>query len=162
MSANENRNIIVVIVALLASAFLVAGYIESTILLSYVAVFLILSMFSVAAIESNNSELDLWPYWGVILSLGILLLLGMTGIWLTWDPEATSYNYILGLPTPTAIFLCFLWFLPFFVVIYYALGPFDEAINDEVIDSIMNDARDAQAKSDFPLAPDNDSKRGDD
>ncbi|MDS0476970.1 hypothetical protein [Natrinema sp. 1APR25-10V2] len=153
MSQTENNKIMVV-VALLATAFLVASVFQSTVALSYIAVLFILSVLSVAGIESNDREFDISPYGGVIVSLGIILLLGMTGIWLTWDPgvSAAEYTYIIGLPTPTAIYLFFIWFLPFFVTIYYALSPFNETVNDDIIDSILDDAQEAQTTSEFPMA----------
>ncbi|WP_226008261.1 hypothetical protein [Natrinema salinisoli] len=164
MADSDSRNKIAMLVALLAGAFLLAAAIESTVLLSYIAVLFILSVYSVGAIENNGSELNVQPYGGIILSLGFLLLAGMTGIWLTWTPgtSADAYTYTFGLPTPTAIFLTFIWFLPFFISIYYAIGPFGRTINDEIIDSIIDDARDKQAESEFAMAPSDESVGGDD
>lgn len=164
MPNSDDRNRIAILIALLAGAFLVAGMIGSTVALSYIAVLFILSVFSVGAIENNSRELDIRPYRGIILSLGVLLLLGMTGIWLTWSPgmSASAYTYTFGLPTPTAIFITFIWFLPYFVTVYYAIGPFDKTINNKVIDSIMADAQDAQEQSEFPMASAKETARGDD
>lgn len=164
MARNENNNKVMLAVALFATAFLVATVFESTVALSYISVFFILSVFTVAAVESNDRELDFSPYGGIIVSLGVVLLLGMTGIWLTWNPgmDAVDYTYVVGLPIPTAIYLFFIWFLPFFITIYYSIAPFDETINDDIIDSIIDDAQTAQTTSEFPMASVDESSKGDD
>lgn len=164
MVGSNNRNTIMILIALFAAAFLVAAAFESAIALSYISILFIVAVASAAAIETRDSELDIRPLGGVIVGLGVIFLIGMTGIWLTWSPgmEAGEYSYIVGLPTSTAIYLGLIWLVPFLVTVYYSIGPFEETINDEVIDTVLDEAQEAQTEADLPMASANESSGGDD
>lgn len=155
MVDDDNRNTIMGLVAILATIYLIGGAMGSALLLSYASVFFILAVGVVPTIEQHDNEMDIAPYGGIIAVWAVLFLVGITGIWMTWNPgmAAEEYTYVLGLPLPTAIYLAFLWFLPFAVPVYYALNVFEKTVEQETIDTIIDDARSAQKDGDYDLLP---------
>lgn len=120
---------------------------------SYLAAALIVGVLPVAAIERSSRELDLAPYTGIVLGLAVLFAVGLTGIWVLWNPDTTSYSYILGFPQPTLVYVVFMWLLPLLAPVYYAMAVFPHTANDEMVADVMEDARRAQRDADLPLAP---------
>ena len=119
---------------------------------SFVAAAVILSVVASATIERNGSDLNIAPYTGLVGALGAFFVLGLGGIWLTWEPGVTEYSYMLGLPVPTVIYFGFIWLLPLTAAIYYAL-IFDRVASEETVEGIIEDAREQQRRESFPLAP---------
>jgi hypothetical protein len=147
------RNRIVSVVGLLAVAALVVAALGFYRVFSYLAAALIIGVLPVAAIERSSRELDLTPYTGIVLGLGVLFVVGLTGIWVLWNPNAMSHSYILGFPRATFVYVVFIWLLPLLVPVYYATSVFTDTANDEMIADVMEDARQAQRNADLPLAP---------
>jgi hypothetical protein len=119
---------------------------------SFVGAAVILSVIAVATIERNGSDPNFAPYTGLLGALAAFFVLGLGGIWLTWEPGVTDYSFVLGLPVPTVIYFGFIWLLPLTVAIYYAL-IFDRVASEETVEGIIEDAREQQRKESFPLAP---------
>ena len=147
------RNRIASVVGVLSVAALVVAALGYYRVFSYLAAAIILAVLPLAAIERSDRELDIAPYTGLVAGLGVLFAVGLTGIWLLWNPGATSEAYVLGLPQSTFVYMLFLWALPLLAPVYYALSVFDETANDELVADVMDDARRAQRETDFPLAP---------
>lgn len=119
---------------------------------SFIGAATILAVFAVATIERNGGELDLAPYTGLIGVLGAFFVAGLAGIWLTWEPGVADYSYVLGVPIPTLIYFGFIWLLPLTCAIYYSL-LFDRVASEEIVEGILEDAREAQRGESLPLAP---------
>ncbi|MEM4781336.1 MAG: hypothetical protein QXG03_07245 [Halalkalicoccus sp.] len=147
------RNTLMTGIGGLSVALLVVGALGAYRVFSYLAALLILAAFAVPAIEANEREWDLAPFTGLIGGLAALFLIGLTGIWLLWEPGATEYSYVLGLPDATFVYFLFLWFLPLLGAIYYSL-IFDRIGSVEIVEGILDEARSAQREREFPLAPD--------
>ncbi|EMA38605.1 hypothetical protein [Halococcus hamelinensis] len=120
---------------------------------SYLAGALIVAVLPLAAVERGDRELDVTPYTGLVAGLGLLFAVGLTGIWLLWDPGTASESYLLGVPQSTFVYILFLWLLPLLAPVYYAVSVFNETANEELVADVMDDARQAQRETDFPLAP---------
>ncbi|WP_336344752.1 hypothetical protein [Halalkalicoccus ordinarius] len=149
------RNTIMGLVGLLSAALLVTAAIGTYRLFSYLAALLILGTIATASIETNEREWSLAPYTGMIAGLTAVFLIGLTGIWLLWDPNAaeiTYDSYVLGVPVSTFVYFLFLWLLPPVGAIYYSL-IFDRIGSEEIVDSILEDAREAQQGANLPLTP---------
>ncbi|QSW98970.1 hypothetical protein [Haloterrigena alkaliphila] len=121
-------------------------------LFSFVAAALILAVIASATIERSDGDPDLAPYTGLIGALAAFLLIGLVGIWLTWEPGMTEYSYVLGVPTSTLLYFGFIWLLPLTAAIYYSL-VFDRIAGDEIVDDVIESARERQRRESFPLAP---------
>ncbi|ELY66200.1 hypothetical protein [Natronococcus jeotgali] len=147
------RNATMAAVGVLSVLALVTAALGLYRVFSFVAAATILSVFAVATIERSGSEFDLAPYAGLIGLLGAFFLAGLAGIWLTWAPGAADYSYALGLPIPTLLYFGFIWLLPLTAAIYYAF-LFDRVAGEEIVESVLEDAREAQRRESFPLAPD--------
>ncbi|SIR80630.1 hypothetical protein SAMN05421809_2315 [Natronorubrum daqingense] len=119
---------------------------------SIVGALIILAVIASATIERSDSDPAFAPYTGLIAGLAVFFFLGLGGIWLTWDPSVTEYNYVLGVPVPTLIYFGFIWLLPLTAAIYYSL-IFDRIASDEIVDDILESARARQREESFPLAP---------
>lgn len=119
---------------------------------SFVAGAVILAVIATATIERGDTEVSLAPYTGLIGILAAFFLVGLIGIWLTWDPTVTEYSYVLGVPIPTLFYFGFIWFLPLTAAIYYAF-LFDRIASDELVEDVIESARERQREEAFPLAP---------
>lgn len=119
---------------------------------SFVSALLILLVIGIPV--AGNSRGSLFePYTGLIVILGLSFAAGLGGIWLTWDPSVTEYNYVLGIPVPTLIYFAFIWLIPTFSALYYAF-VFDKVASEEMVDDIIEAAREHQREQNFPLAVD--------
>ena len=145
------RNTLMTGIALLAAGALVAASLGAYRVFSYVAAVFILAVVASASIEHDGSALE--PYTGLIAGLTVVFLGGLTGIWLLWSPDVTSYTYVLGVPRPTLVYFAFLWLAPAFAAIYYSVMVFDRIGSDAVVDEIISEARDRQQRADLPLEP---------
>ncbi|WP_306058294.1 hypothetical protein [Natronococcus wangiae] len=146
------RNVTMGAIGVLSVVALVTASLGWYRVFSFVAAGVILAVFAVATIERSDGDPDLAPYTGLIGALAAFFLLGLGGIWLTWEPGATEYSYALGVPIPTLIYFGFIWLLPLTVAIYYSL-IFDRVAGEEIVDDILEDAREEQQRTSFPLAP---------
>lgn len=146
------RNTIMLAIAGLSVALLVAAAMGTYRVFSYLGAVFILVTLASAATERAEREFDLAPYTGLVAGLGVLFLVGLTGIWLTWSPGTTEFEYLFGLPTSTVFYVLFLWALPLAGAIYYSV-IFDRIGGDAVVEDIMTEARKAQSDRSFPLAP---------
>lgn len=149
-----SRNTLMIGISVLCLAALIAAALELYRPFSYLAAGIILAVIAAAATEQNERELSLEPYTGIVAGMGVLFLIGLTGVWLTWDPTVTEYEYVLGLPVPTLIYFAFIWFLPLGIAIYYSL-IFDRIGSEEIVEEIIRDARRKQEERAYPLAPNN-------
>lgn len=147
------RNKIVSVVGILATAALIVAALGFYRIFSYLAAAIIIGVLPVAAIERGSQEFDLTPYTGIVAGLAVLFAIGLTGIWVLWNPDVTNYSYIFGIPQSTFIYILFIWFLPLLAPVYYAISVFGDTANDELVSEVMDDARQAQRDADFPLAP---------
>ena len=147
------RNTIITAIALLAIGLLLTAALGAYRAFSYLAAAFILAVFASAAIERADRELDLGPYTTLVAGLGVLFFVGLTGIWLLWDPSVTEYTYVLGLPQSTLVYAVCLWLLPLAGAVYYATTVFPQTAGEDVVERIIGDAREAQAGEDFPLSP---------
>ncbi|TYL38692.1 hypothetical protein CV102_09240 [Natronococcus pandeyae] len=146
------RNVTMATVGVLSVVALIAASLGWYRVFSFVGAGVILSVFAVASIERSASDPDLAPYTGLIGALAVFFLLGLGGIWLTWEPGVTEYSYALGVPIPTLVYFGFIWLLPLTVAVYYAL-IFDRIASEEIVDDILEEAREEQRRESFPLAP---------
>lgn len=146
------RNVTMAAIGVLSVIALITASLELYRLFSFVGAAVILAVFASATIERRDGDPDLAPYTGLIGALGAFFLLGLGGIWLTWDPAGTEYSYVLGLPVPTLVYFGFIWLLPLTAAIYYSL-LFDRIASDEIVEGIIEDAREKQRQESFPLAP---------
>lgn len=144
------RNTLMAGIGGISVALLVVGALGWYRVFSYLAALLILATFAVPAIEANERELDLAPFTGLVGGLGALFFVGLTGIWLLWEPGVEEYSYVLGLPEATFVYFLFLWFLPLLGAIYYSL-IFDRIGSEEIVDGILAEAREAQREHSYPL-----------
>lgn len=119
---------------------------------SFVAAAIILAVIASATIERGNGDPDLAPYTGLIGALAAFFLVGLGGVWLTWEPGATEYSYVLGVPASTLIYFGAIWLLPLTAAVYYSL-LFDRIAGEEIVDDIIESARERQRRESFPLAP---------
>ncbi len=126
-----SRNTILATIGALAIALLVAAAIGTYRVFSYLAALFILATVASASVERADSEFDLAPYTGLIAGLGVLFVLGLTGIWLTWSPGTTEFTYVFGLPVSTFSYVLFIWALPLAGAIYYSLR-FERIGGDEL------------------------------
>ncbi|QRV15097.1 hypothetical protein JMJ58_19655 [Haloterrigena salifodinae] len=124
---------------------------------SIVAAALILAVIASATIERGTGDPDLAPYTSLIGALTAFFLIGLAGIWLTWAPGTSEYSYVLGVPTATLIYFGFIWLLPLTAAIYYSL-IFDRIAGEEIVDDIVESARERQRRESFPLAPEQPSR----
>ncbi|WP_440764949.1 hypothetical protein [Natronorubrum sp. DTA7] len=119
---------------------------------SFVGAAVILTVIASATIERSDGDPDFAPYTGLIGALATFFLIGLGGIWLTWEPGTAEYSYVLGVPVSTLIYFGFIWLLPLTAAIYYSL-IFDRIASDEIVDDIIESARERQRRESFPLAP---------
>ncbi|WP_185715469.1 hypothetical protein [Halocatena pleomorpha] len=145
-------------IALLGGSLLLAGCVGMYRLFSYVAALFIVAVLGTASLERNGSELDLAPYSRLVLGLGTIFFSGLTGIWFGWHLRTTDYTYLLGLPTSTMTYVVFLWLLPIFGAVYYAL-VFPSTGRRQIVDSILRDCGRAQRATRYPLVPPHEHKR---
>lgn len=138
---------LVALAALLAAA---AGAFRA---FSYLAAILIVGTVASSSVERWGSEFDLAPYGGLAAGLLATFVVGVTAIWLLWTPGQTEFTYVLGVPSSTLAYLVFLWILPLFGTVYYALRLFPTVGGDDVVEEIMAEAREAQSRERYPLAP---------
>lgn len=127
---------------------------------SFVGAAIILAVIASATIERSDGDPDLAPYTGLIGALAVFFLLGLGGIWLTWEPGTTEYSYVLGVPLSTLFYYGFIWLLPLTAAIYYSL-IFDRIAGDEIVDDIIESARERQRRESFPLAPEQPAQSAD-
>ena len=119
---------------------------------SFVGAAVILAVTAAATIERGDGDPDLAPYTGLIGALTAFFLIGLAGIWLTWEPGTAEYSYVLGVPASTLIYFGFIWLLPLTAAVYYSL-IFDRIAGEQIVDDIIESARDRQRRESFPLAP---------
>ncbi|WP_247000750.1 hypothetical protein [Halosolutus gelatinilyticus] len=146
------RNGTMAVIGGLSLGSLIAASIGWYRVFSYVAAAFIVAVVAAAAIEQNDGDFDVAPYAGMVAALGTTFLIGLSGIWLLWDPGVTEYSYALGLPTSTLVYFAFIWLAPLAVAIYYSLA-FDRIAGEEIVDEIIGDARERQRRESFPLQP---------
>lgn len=146
------RNVVMLGVGLTALLALVLAALEMYVVLSYVAAAHILAVLASAVVERGDSELSLAPYTGILGWLTAIFVAGLTGIWLLWSPGTAEYDYVLGLPSSTLVYFVFIWLLPLAAAVYYSLA-FDRIAGDDVVDDILESAREEQEETAFPLAP---------
>lgn len=146
------RNTIMIGIGGLSVALLVAAAIGTYRLFSYLAALLILATVASASIERADRELDPAPYAGLLGWLAATFLVGLTSIWLLWDPNATEYSYVLGLPPSTFVYFLFIWLLPILGAVYYSM-IFERIGGEAIVDDIIERAREAQKREELPLAP---------
>jgi xanthine/uracil permease len=146
------RNKLMWITLVLSLGLLVTAAIRAFQIFSYLSAALILAAFATAAIERAERELDLAAYTGLIALFAILFGIGITGIWLLWYPGESNFTYVLGLPQSTLVFIVFLWLLPALLSIYYSAVIFPKIGDDETVEEIMTDARQAQRNEEFVLS----------
>ena len=147
------RNTIMSLIALLAVSLLLTAALGLYRAFSYLAAAFILAVFAISSIERDDHELNLAPNTGLIAGLALLFGVGLTGIWLLWNPSVTTYTYVFGLPQSTFVYILFLWLLPLLGAVYYAATVFVRTANDEIVTGIMNEARQVQHREDLPLSP---------
>jgi hypothetical protein len=146
------RNKIMWMTLILSVGLLVTAVIGAFRAFSYLSAALFLAIFATAAIERAERELNLVAYTGLIAWFAILFGIGLTGIWLLWQPGMSNYTYVLGLPQSTLVYIVFLWLLPSLLSIYYAAVIFPKIGNDETVKEIMADAQQAQRNEEFVLS----------
>ena len=146
------RNVTMSLIGVLSVGALVTASLGWYRTFSFIGGAIILSVIATSTIERSDSDPDLAPYTGLIGGLGMFFLLGLVGIWLTWDPTVTEYSYVLGIPTPTLIYFVFIWLLPLTAAVYYSI-IFDRIASEEIVDDIIESAREEQRRESFPLAP---------
>ena len=147
------RNTLMTAIGVVSVALLVTGALGAYRLFSYLAALFILAVIAVPSIEAGDRERSLAPFTGLVGALALLFFVGLSGIWLLWSPDVTEYSYVLGLPEATFVYFLFLWILPLGVAIYYSL-MFDRIGSEEIVEGILAEARRAQKRESFPLAPD--------
>ncbi len=146
------RNVTMSLIGVLSVGALVTASLGWYRTFSFIGGAIILAVIATSTIERSDSDPDLAPYTGLIGGLAVFFLIGLVGIWLTWDPSITEYSYILGLPVPTLIYFGFLWLLPLTAAIYYSV-IFDRIASEEIVDDVIDSARKQQRQESFPLAP---------
>lgn len=146
------RNVTMAVIGVLSLGALLTATLGLYRVFSFVTAALILSVIASATIERSDGDPDLAPYTKLIGGLAAYFFIGLGSIWLTWEPGVTEYSYVLGLPLPTLIFFTFIWLLPMTGTIYYAL-IFDRITSDEIVEDIVDSARERQRERAFPLAP---------
>lgn len=151
MSGNK----LMAVIAALAAGALVTASLELYRVFSYVAAGFILTMIATASIENRDSSFA--PYNGLIGGLAIMFLVGLTGIWLLWNPSVTSYNYTLGMPRAMLVHVLFLFIAPALWSIYYAL-IFDRISGEQIVEDIISEARERQQGRNLPLEPESTEK----
>jgi hypothetical protein len=147
-----SRNTIMTVVGVLSAAILVGTALGAYRIVSYLAAGLIVMVMFSAVAERAERELDPAPYTGLLVGLLVTFVVGMTGIWLFWSPGQTSYVYLFGLPRSTLAYVVFIWILPLFGAIYYAI-LFPAIGSDEIVAEIMERARSAQDSEQYPMTP---------
>lgn len=120
---------------------------------SYVAAAFILSVVATAVVEHGESESATAPYTGILGWLAVIFVAGLTAIWLLWSPGVDDYQYVLGVPASTLVYIVVIWLLPLVAALYYSV-TFDRIAGEEVVDDILTAARERQRRNDYPLAPD--------
>ncbi|ELY42589.1 hypothetical protein [Natronorubrum sulfidifaciens] len=146
------RNVTMSLIGVLSVGALVTASLGWYRTFSFIGGAIILSVIATSTIERSDRDPDLAPYTGLIGGLAVFFLLGLGGIWLTWDPTVTEYSYVLGIPTPTLIYFVFIWLLPLTAAVYYSI-IFDRIASEEIVDDIIESAREEQRRESFPLAP---------
>lgn len=146
------RNTTMGVIGVLAVGALVAPSLGLYRSFSFVAAAFILAVIASATIERSDGDLDYAPYTGLIGALAVFFILGLAGIWLTWEPGTTEYSYALGIPISTLFYYGFIWLLPLTAAIYYSV-IFDRVAGEEIVEDIIQSARDRQRRESFPLAP---------
>ncbi|QIB73270.1 hypothetical protein GL213_12840 [Halogeometricum borinquense] len=146
----SNRNRVLSGIAVLAAGLLVAAATGAYRAFSFLAIGLLVGTIAVASVERNVRELDFAPYNGLVVGWTVVFTVGFTGIWMLWNPSVTSYTYVLGLPTPTLVYATCIWLFPILGAFYYAF-VFDEIGDDDIVEGIMTDAREAQRGQNIPL-----------
>ena len=144
------RNTLMAVVALLAVGALITASLGWFRAFSYIAATFILGVVGSASTEHGGSFLE--PYTDLVAGLAGTFFAGLTGIWLLWHPDVSSYSYVLGVPTATFVYFTLLWVAPALMAIYYSL-IFDRIGSEQIVDEIINEARNRQRESDLPLAP---------
>jgi hypothetical protein len=148
-----SRNKIMGAIGGLSLAALVAAAIGAFRVFSYLSIGIIVGSLLCSSIERWGRELDLSPYRGLAGGLLATFLVGVTAIWVLWSPGQTEFTYVLGLPSSTFAYLLFIWILPLFGTLYYAISLFPTIGSDDVVERIMADAREAQSGNAYPLTP---------
>lgn len=155
------RNTLMATVGVLSVAALVAAVVGTYRVFSYVAAVLIVSVVVGSSVERGRREFDLSPYVGLGAGLLATFLAGLTAIWTLWTPGSGEFTYVFGIPSATLSYLVFIWILPLFGAVYYAI-LFPEIGSDGIVDDIMDEARDAQSGGRYPLTPSDGPAGGDD
>lgn len=146
------RNVTMTVIGVLSLGALLTASLGLYRIFSFVTATLILSVIAATTIERNDRDPDLAPYTKLIGGLATYFFVGLAGIWLTWEPGVTEYSYVLGVPLPTLLFFTFIWLLPMTGTIYYAL-IFDRITDEDIVEDIVDSARERQREQAFPLAP---------
>ena len=146
------RNVTMGTIGVLSVGALVTASLGWYRVFSFIGAAIILSVIASATIERDDGDPSLAPYTGLIGGLAAFFLVGLAGIWLTWDPGVTEYSYVLGVPVPTLFYFGFIWLLPLTAAIYYSL-LFDRIASEEIVEDVIESARERQRQEPFPLAP---------
>ncbi|WP_436343745.1 hypothetical protein [Natronorubrum sp. FCH18a] len=146
------RNVTMGAIGVLSLIGLVTASLELYRVFSFVGALIILSVIASATIERSDSDPDIAPYTGLIGALAAFFLVGLGGIWLTWEPGTTEFSYVLGVPASTLIYYGLIWLAPLTAAVYYSL-IFDRIAGEEIVDDIIGSARERQREESFPLAP---------
>lgn len=144
------RNTLMGVIGLFALGALITASLGWYRVFSYIAAVFILAVVASASVEHRGPVLA--PYTGLVAILAGTFIAGLTGIWLLWSPDVTSYTYALGVPRPTLVYFALLWLVPAFTAIYYSL-IFDRIGSEAIVDNIISEARNRQREADLPLAP---------
>lgn len=139
-------------IGVLAAAALVTASLDLYRAFSYVAALFILAVVASASTEQRDRGSPFEPYTGLVGTLAVMFLAGLTGIWLLWNPATTSYSYVLGVPSSTLVYFALLWLAPAFAALYYSV-IFDRIGGEAIVDDIIGEARDRQQREHLPLAP---------
>ncbi|WP_049900551.1 hypothetical protein [Natrinema altunense] len=144
------RNALMGVIGLLALGALVTASLGWYRVFSYVAAVFILAVVASATVEHRGSLLA--PFNGLVTVLAGAFIAGLTGIWVLWSPDVTSYTYAFGVPRPTLVYFALLWLVPAFTAIYFSL-IFDRIGSEAIVDTIISEARSRQRDADLPLVP---------
>lgn len=156
-----SRNAVVSVLAALSAGLLLAASLGAYRVFSYLAAALIAGVVAAGAIEHGDTETDLAPYGRIAAGLAGLFAVGLSGIWLLWNPTVTEYTYVLGLPQSTLIYVVFIWLLPLAGAFYYSM-VFPEVGSEEIVEDVLSTATAVQRREHLPLSLRTDDADADD